>query len=147
MIRLAVNEDIDSITPLLREFGKESPFGEMFCPISTTRLIYLSINQGLCWVAVKEEEIVGVCLGRVSPSPWNFKLKQMDEIALYMSPEHRNSRDGFRLFNAYVAKAKDLLENKLISAAYFKTIKTSPEGAERMVERVFEQYEKGYYIK
>jgi len=97
-------EDLPTLVELARAMHVHSaysvvPFEQVMCEVSLEMLI--AEDQYCFFVAEKDEQIIGALPGMLVPMfPFSRALKLAD-VAVYVSPEHRGSRAGLMLINAY----------------------------------------------
>lgn len=97
MIRLATEEDFESILDLSQEFWKHTIFSEEFDRDHTLIMVKMAFSHGLLAVVDLDGKVAGFCAGiksklLASPDAW-----MGTELAWWVSPGHRGGRNGIHL--------------------------------------------------
>lgn len=102
-IRFANAMDIGELTDHLVTFAKEyGGYGEpKWKSIERNLEASLSNPDYISLVATKDLVVVGLIIGIVSPLMFDWSVKQSNELAWYVTPDHRDSRVGLELFNSF----------------------------------------------
>lgn len=107
MIRPATEEDFAAIEAMSERFWEETWFNVPYKKDSALPYIEAAHDYGLLFVAVKGD-IIGFSAGVCTPLMGNSDYLQGVELAWWMAPEHRKSKDGIRLLEALEHKAKEI---------------------------------------
>lgn len=86
------------------------------------------IAQGFCWVVVVGGEIVGVAMVDRHHWPWNRKAQFLENIHLWVEPEHRKGGSAAQLIEKMKARAREL-------DLPLRLVLTFPDGAEAVKDR------------
>ena len=123
MIRKATIDDIPVLVKMAEKFCKEignDHLTSRFSQKHAATLLNTLVTSGICYVAEKDGEVVGVTGGMVSPNIWNPSIKQVDEVIFYLRKKARGSTLGYKMIKAY---AEDASEYELST---LKLMHTSP---------------------
>lgn len=106
-IRTATRQDMPIIISLGRAMHAESRYHTLsFSPIKVASTFAQLMSGGGCvFVAEQDNEIIGGIAGFIS-QPWYGVESVLNEIALFLSPEHRGGLVAARLIKAFVAWGK-----------------------------------------
>lgn len=109
--RLATREDLFEIMALMKRISdnmSEEGYGAIDLPFDFNTLVVnveAAIKNGLLWVAVRDTKAVGVLIMGISGVFWSL-ASFLSLWILYVVPEARNSRAGFKLLRFAVAESK-----------------------------------------
>lgn len=129
MIKLAKSLlDARHVIKLMQSFLKETSYSQAAAASNDVehlgKLAFTFMQHGYVWVAIKDEEPVGMLIATVEPNMWSPKNRQMRELIWYVLPEHRQTSIGGRLFAEYCQQGELLLEQAKIDG-YFTTHMTT----------------------
>ena len=115
IIKDATNTDINGIVGLIKEFSYNLPLEcatEALSPQKVVIIIQEAMSLGLVKIALNTDdmELIGVVLGIVSLNVWSMHAKEIQMLAIYVKPEHRNSSAGGRLFKSYLKATEKLMD-------------------------------------
>lgn len=96
MIRLARQEDFESILDMSAEFWLQTQFSEPFEREHTLNMVQLAYDHGLLAV-VDMGGPVGFCAGVKSYTLGSSQAWVATELAWYLSPSHRGGKNGVAL--------------------------------------------------
>lgn len=119
MIRLATTADIPRMLELCQQFHFQSPYKETPYSVSKTRSLLervLKSDEGLILVAEREGVLIGLIGGLVAPIPF-ADVRVAQELAWWVDPKYRPSKDGIKLLEAYEYWAKNIVKVNQISVA------------------------------
>lgn len=92
MIRPADDSDLADVVQMARKFHACTEYTEIpFDEETAGELFYASVAQGLCFVAERNESLVGFILGLAFPSVLNKSVQMGSELAWWVDPEYRGS--------------------------------------------------------
>jgi hypothetical protein len=98
-IVVATEDDLPVMLVAAKEFI--SFYGmEWDAPSVNTMLTYL-VNEGVVFLAKKENVVVGGIGGQLVKNPWNQKQVLLQEMFWWVDKEHRGSSAGLRLLHAF----------------------------------------------
>ena len=86
------------------------------------------IAQGLCWVAVVSNDIVGVAMLDQRTWPWNRKETFLENVHFWVEPIHRSGGTAALLLSSMKARAKDLNQP-------LRVVLSFPDGNEKVKDR------------
>lgn len=108
MIREAIRGDEVAIIELIRELAvyEKEPLSSV--KNTPEQLAIDLFDRGVChaYVAEIDNQVVGYAIYYFSYSTWNGVCLYLED--LYVQPQHRDKKLGSSLFDAVVAKAKEL---------------------------------------
>lgn len=141
-VRRAVPGDVPWLLPQLREFA--DGFGsdyEMWPGDDDAELILRQmIGAAVFFVAVTEEGMgVGYIVGHLAPHYFNPRLFVLSELAWWVAPEHRGSRAGLLLLNAFLE-----VGDRSAHWVSFTLEAKSPVNERTLTRRGFTLYERAY---
>ena len=114
IIRDATNTDINGIVGLIKEYSYELPLEcatGALSPHKVSILTQSAISMGIAQIAVLEDDtVVGVAMGAVGLNVWSMHVKEINLLALYVTPEYRIGTTGGRLFSAYLKATNKLMD-------------------------------------
>ena len=145
MIRLAKSiQDIHLVIRLLQEFLTETPYAQAPDAAGDRehlgKLAFTVLNHGYIWLAIDDEEPVGVLMAAVEPNMWIPRVRQLREIVWYVKPDHRLGLYSGRLFAAFNQKATELLDSDQIQLCFTTRMSTTDNySLERRGFRLTEQ--------
>lgn len=84
------------------------------------RLTFSFMQNGYIWLAIENQQAMGMLIAIKETNLWNRKHNQLREMIWYVKPEYRKSLIPGRLFLAYCKKAEELKSQGQISG-YFTT--------------------------
>ena len=126
MIRLATKYDKNQIIDLMKMFRYEADFREINEIDNTewwnTMLDSILAGQGAIFI----DDGKGILMSMVLPTIWCNKTFVLHELAWYVTPNHRKSSVGYRLFKAYMDYGKQLKEAGRIKYFTMSKLDTSP---------------------
>jgi hypothetical protein len=136
--------DARSAMNLLKEFLQETAYAQSEEVINNTehlgKLVFSIMNHGYLWLALVEDEPVGLLMASVEPNLWAPKYNQLRELVWFVKKEHRRSTLGGRLFKEYCAKGEQLLSEGKIEGYFTTRMSTTDEvGLERRGFRLTEK--------
>ena len=112
---------------MMKEFRAESPLKELQADDNEEYWNYLLDNilagMGTCFI----EDGIGLLLCIVTPTIWNDKAFQLNELAWYVRPQYRGGSTGFRLFKAYTEYGEELKKQNRIKYFTISKITDSPK--------------------
>ncbi len=127
MVRLANLDESLSIAKLIKEYVQTLDIKaakQSFSLRKTTSLVQSCITQGLCWVSLKEDQIVGSLFAQEQFNMFSDKDKEIHLIGLYVKPEYRNSTSGGRLLIEFDREAQQRdIKITWVSLQHTSTIK------------------------
>ena len=114
IIRDATNTDINGIVGLIKEYSYELPLEcatGALSPHKVSILAQSAIGLGIAQIAVLEDDtVVGVAMGSVGLNVWSMHVREINLLALYVTPEYRIGTTGGRLFSAYLKATNKLMD-------------------------------------
>ena len=130
MIRLANTDDIPQIVSLISEFSVELDISCSERSLSCRKaslLVDRGIALGMCFISSESKglgsspTISGVVLGQVNTNVWSECTQELNLLALYVSPDYRNSTAGGKLLLAYTKRCEELMaEDNNIKASWIQ---------------------------
>lgn len=130
-IRPATKWDLNTVLDMLRNFRSQTPIEIMaMCDDETyMNKVYNHIISGLgvALIAEKDQQAVGMIMGVISPSLWDPNLYILNEMCLWVEPEHRFSTAGYKLIKAYGAAAEELKNQGRIKMYTMTKMVNSPD--------------------
>ena len=143
MIRLANHSDTLAIVDLLKRFLSDTSYNQAQQASQDTehlcKIVWLVQQHGYIWLAFKDEEPVGLLMAVKEPNMWLPSARELRELVWYVTPEHRNSTIGGKLFLQYCRKGDELLAEGEIQG-YFTTQMTTTRSID-LERRGFKQTE------
>lgn len=130
MIRLATHDDTYLVTGLLKQFLNETSYDlaveasnnlEHLC-----KLTWMTLQYGYIWLAIVDEEPVGLLMAIKEPNMWMPKAHELKEIVWFVVPRYRTHSIGGKLFLNYCRKGEELLKSGAIKG-YFTTKMTTTD--------------------
>lgn len=79
------------------------------------RVSHYGMTSGTCLVAKSDEKPVGAIGAILAPNMFNPDIKTLVEIFWYVLPEHRNTRAGAMLLNAYDDMGREVADEATLS--------------------------------
>lgn len=141
-LKVATEEDIPKAIELGELFFKESKFS-LFSNMDTKRttealqsIIQSNGKEGVVLLAEDSKEVVGMVVAVVTTLPFGIE-RVAAELAWYIHPDHRSSRLGLKLLEAYEYWAEHIAKCQLSTLALIQEL--DPEGK---VEQYYKR--KGY---
>ena len=143
-IREARPEDVDWLIEQTKAF---SDFNGTAYPLfddeAHARASLLGLmSQHFMRLAVRGDERLGFVAGYHMPHPFNPKLVILCEVMWWVAPEHRNSRAGLMLLNAYTEWGK-----AHANWVTFCLQSNSPVKEETLLKRGYHRHETSYLIE
>lgn len=143
MIRSAEIDDFTAIELLAKEFWAHTRYEEDYQDGSALMYIQIAYDHGLLLVS-EHDEITGFVAGCATPLMGANSVKSGTELAWWVKPEARNSRDGINLLKAIEQKAKD------IGCKYWNMVameSSMPEHIKRIYKRMGYEKTETTYIR
>lgn len=106
MIRDATKEDFSAIELHAARFWQETEFDEPYQSGSALFYMNIAFDQELLIVAERDGKVIGFAAGCYSPLMGDNSILAGTEMAWWIDPLHRNSRDGIGLLKGLESKAK-----------------------------------------
>ena len=100
MIRSGVEDDLDRIVDMARDFWKESPFDDEYEPVMVRDMAALCIEADMLAVYEKDGVVHGFCCGIAGPLLGSSNVLIGTEIAWWIDPEFRAGKAGIGLLKA-----------------------------------------------
>ena len=121
-IRSATKFDQPQIFDLLRHYRDAASMAK-FSNITSIEseetpkkiMAYILAGAGIALVAELNGSIGGMLLAIKSPQLWDHTKYIMNEICLWVDPEHRGSTAGYRLISEYTQMCDDLVDDGQIT--------------------------------
>ena len=108
VIRRATDDDVATIARMGLRFVRFSPYRAVDPKVDDVAAgVANVIETGVGFVAEREGRIVGFILGALAPLWFAPRVTVAAELAWWVQPEHRNTRAGIKLLNAFEAWAED----------------------------------------
>lgn len=106
-IREAGAGDLRGIVELTRQFIEDTSYREIlrFDQAAVEDLAYRVIEQGVCFVAALEDDLVGMIAGFLMRNPIDGTT-WLDEVAWFITPAHRKGRVGYYLLRSWESFAR-----------------------------------------
>ena len=141
MIRNATEYDFHQIVVMSAEFWQHTMFDDTFCYDTVFSMVSTCCEQGLLCVAEINGEVVGFAAGIQGALLGNAAVKTGNEVAWWVSPEHRGGSTGIKLlkFIENLARAKGI---KYWSMAFMCS--SMPETVEQIYQKL--GYEKSEVV-
>lgn len=130
MIRSANKWDFDALVHMLRQFNREA--NPVLCdhfdnePYIRNLLTQIVSGRGILLVAEREDQVVGMAIGFISPTIWDPDALILNELAYYIQPEHRGGTLGYRLLDAYIRECESLKQQGRVLEYNMILMTTSP---------------------
>jgi len=127
MIRQACRGDLTSIVSLLEEFFMDTSYikhTEQMNMEHISKLVYVIIQQGYAWVAVKDQIVIGILLAVREQNIWAPTKHSLRELVYFVREEYRRSPVSGRLFIEFCRTGEQLLKENRIDG-YFTTRMTT----------------------
>lgn len=107
-VRLATHEDADYIVGQLKQFAKALHTKLNIFPgeYQAKQRVLDLIDNHIVLVACKEDQLLGMIGGIVTPHFFNPEIKTIAELFWWVAEEHRGSKSGLLLLNAFVELGK-----------------------------------------
>lgn len=129
--RCSTTLDVSDAIKLLQEFLKETAYSQSLEIIGNRehlgKMIYSTMSNGYIWLAYVDDKPVGLLMAPVETNQWVPKYKQLRELVWFVSPEHRRSTIGGRLFKEYCNMGEQLLEQNKIEGYFTTRMATTDE--------------------
>lgn len=126
MIRQATKHDKNQIIDLMKMFRLEADFNELIEVENiewwNTILDSIFAGQGAIFI----EDGRGILMSMVLPTIWCNKTFVLHELAWYVTPDHRKSTIGYKLFKAYMEYGEKLKSDGRIKYFTMSKLDTSP---------------------
>ncbi len=119
MIRLATVQDRDRLLELFQQFHQASPYSHVPFSVSKTDQLLehvLKSTEGIVVVAENEGIVIGFLAGLVSELPFAM-IRVASELAWWVDPKYRKSKDSLLLLQAYMYWAKNVVKTDQIQVA------------------------------
>ena len=143
MIRLADHKDTLAIVDLLKRFLSDTSYSQAQQATKDTehlcKIVWLVQQHGYIWLAFQNDVPVGLLMAVKEPNMWLPSAKELRELVWYVTPEHRSSTVGGKLFLQYCKKGDELLAEGKIQG-YFTTQMTTTRSID-LKSRGFKQTE------
>lgn len=142
-VRLATQEDVDTIVSLGFDFWVETPSFRAGIPYnhdSCKRLASIIVDTGIALIAGD----YGMLLMLTSPHPFNHNFTVASEIAFYIKPENRKGLLALKMIRAAEDEARNMGVNH-ISMAYIEGY--SPKGITRLYSHLGYSPSEGTFSK
>ncbi len=146
MIRLADHTDTLTVVDLLKRFLTETSYSQAEQAIQDTehlcKIVWLVQQHGYIWLAMVNEEPVGLLMAVCEPNMWLPQARELKELVWYVVPEQRETTIGGKLFLQYCKKGDELLAKGKIQG-YFTTQMTTTKNIDlerrgfKLTERTF----------
>ena len=136
MIREATKEDYPAIEKHAKRFWEETVYHKEGIPYEDgSAIMYMDVayQQGLLFVSEVDGEVVGFTAGATAPLLGSKSTYSGSEIAWWVDPEHRKSREGLELLKALEEGAKEL------GCSYWNMVSmqsSMPEQIEKVYKRM-----------
>jgi len=146
MIRLAVRADTDKIAEMLRHYREQSPLVCLLgCGETDTFNLLNNIFAGMGAIFVAEvgDKMVGMIIGFRNPNLWDRSIICMNELALWVEPEHRGGRHAWRLIKQYKDYCEALMDRGSIK---YYTISKMTNSPDLNYERLGFEFLEGTYV-
>jgi predicted N-acetyltransferase YhbS len=131
MIRPADLNDREEIWTMLREYREASPLNAHNNVDETTAKAMVEAiiehRRGLILLTVKDNIITGMIMAIYTFNIWDQNIRYMAELAYWVKPEYRGSRDGYRLIKEYKSVGDLLIQQKEIQYYTISKMVTSPD--------------------
>jgi GNAT superfamily N-acetyltransferase len=144
MIRLATEQDFESILEMSAKFWLSTQFDEPFEPGHTKHYVQMAFDHDLLAVVEIDGENVGFCAAIKSFILGSTKAVGATELAWYIYPEHRAGKNGIALllFMEGLVKEQGIKYFTMVSMQ-----SSMPEQVNRMYERMGYQHSETCYTK
>lgn len=129
MIRLATRQDIPRLLQMIEEYNKEIAIKKykdqsLWDRQYITNLLFtLIIGKGFILI---DDEYRGMLLAIIAPNVWCPKSNELNELAWWVEPEHRNGTLGGKLWLEFNKQAQKLLDEKRVDVVYTSLMVGSP---------------------
>ena len=118
-IRKGDKFDMPEVLQMIQEFQNQTitpkSLKEPLDMIYLNKLYHhIILGGGICLIAEQDNKIIGMMLGLKNGSVWFPSQLTLNELMIYVRPEHRNSTVGGRLVKLYNKYAEEMRQNKEI---------------------------------
>ncbi len=144
MIRLATEDDFESILDMSAKFWLSTQFNESFESDHTRLYVQMAFDHGLLAVVEIDGKNVGFCAAIKSFILGSTKAVGATELAWYIYPEHRAGKNGIALLQFMEGLVKEQ------GIKYFTMVSmqsSMPEQVNRMYERMGYKHSETSYTK
>ena len=131
MIRLATEDDFESILDMSAKFWLQTMFDEEFEPEHTEFYVQMAFDHGLLAVCEIDGKNVGFCAAIKSFILGSTKAEYATELAWYLDPDHRKGKNGIALLRFMEGLVK---EQKIKYWVMISMQSSMPEAVGRMYE-------------
>jgi len=144
MIRIAREDDFDSILGMAADFWLQTQFNEPFEPEHTRHYVQMAFDHELLAVVEIDGENVGFCAAIKSFILGSTKAYGATELAWWLDPEHRKGKNGIALllFMEGLVKEQGIKYWTMVSMQ-----SSMPEQVGRMYERMGYVHSETSYTK
>lgn len=145
-VRPATSEDIPSISRELKLFsdayGTKKSLYKSHETVMQNLVYYVTEHLFLVAVNGETDLVVGLINGVLVPHPYNSEIKTLVEGFWWVNPEHRSSRAGALLLNAYIEHGKRIADWVIMTLEH-----DSPVNETTLTKRGFVLKEKTYLLE
>jgi len=106
MIRRGCESDLNQVVELAREFWKHTIYDDAFCEDTVYVMANISLGQNLLSILEINSNVVGFACGIKGTLLANCEVLTGTELAWWVSPEHRQGRNGIGLMRHLEGLAK-----------------------------------------
>jgi hypothetical protein len=130
-IRIANRFDLPDVIDMLRDYRDSAPCDAIARCNNEEYIIglfsHILAGMGKIFLAEKNDLTVGMLVAIRNNNIWDPDIYQLDELAFWVSPEHRGSTAGYKLLKAYQKYGEELKQQGKIVAYTISKLNTSPD--------------------
>jgi len=112
MIRMGTKFDTPAIIDMLKSYRSATPWARLATCDNQTHverlLAHIFAGAGVVFIALREEQPVGMLIAIKNPNIWDPDLMVMNELCYWVDPEWRGGTSGYRLITAYKDHCEEL---------------------------------------
>ena len=88
---------------------------------------HLLVGAGFVFLAIKDEQTVGMIMAARHTNVWNPAVTQISELAFWIDKQHRGGRMAHRLLHAYIEHCEQLKQQNNIQFFTLSKMSNSPD--------------------
>jgi N-acetylglutamate synthase-like GNAT family acetyltransferase len=145
MIRKATRYDLPILVEMVKQYAKEFPSElakqDRWIEEQHIQQLLMTMIAGCGFVLIDDDKR-GFLAAIVLPNLWYPKLTELCELAWWVTPEHRNSTIGGKLWVAFDKEAETMMQNGRVQ--YVKTSLSAESPAINYEKRGYKKLETSY---
>jgi N-acetylglutamate synthase-like GNAT family acetyltransferase len=127
-MREATRYDVPHLWEMAQQYAKESGVKAIHEKLNANHVqeLFLQMINGKGFVLI-DENFRGFLAAYISGNFWNPQIKELHEIAWWVTPEYRNSTIGGRLWLRFNQLAQYMLDSKRVDIVCTSLMPSSPD--------------------